>query len=74
MQDFTVNGVSVHFDENITDASEGEAKSYVEYIKANILAAPLLRSIDVTLCDDGLVDVNYTLQAEKFERIRRITG
>ena len=74
MQNFTVNGVSVHFDESITDASEGEAKSYVEYVKNNILAAPLLRSIDVTLCDDGLVDVTYKLDTVKFERIRRITG
>ena len=42
------------------DISETEARNYIEYVK--------------TLCDDGKVDVDYILQARRFERIRRITG
>lgn len=55
--------------ENFT---EDEAKNYVDYVRER--TNDPLKSIEVKMCDDGKVDVNYKLQGEKFERIRRITG
>lgn len=55
--------------ENFT---EDEAKNYVDYVRER--TSDPLKSIEVKMCDDGKVDVNYQLQGEKFERIRRITG
>ena len=55
--------------ENFT---EEEAKNYVDYVRER--TSDPLKSIEVKLCEDGKVDVNYKLQGEKFERIRRITG
>lgn len=55
--------------ENFTEA---EAKNYVDYVRER--TSDPLKSIEVKMCDDGKVDVNYQLQGEKFERIRRITG
>ena len=49
-----------------------EAQKYVDYVKERVDNP--LKSIDIKLCDDGKLDLNYTLQGEKFERIRRITG
>ena len=48
-----------------------ELKNYVEYVKARV---PNVAHIEVKLCEDGMVDVNYVARGEKFERIRRITG
>ena len=33
-----------------------------------------ISSVNVTLCDDGCVDLSYVAKCQKFERIRRITG
>ena len=74
MQDFTVNGVSVHFDESITDASEDEAAGYVAVTKSRIENPDDLISLQVFKRDDGMVDIIYGVQGTKFERIRRITG
>ena len=52
--------------------NETDAAKYVDYVKERV-TEPVKR-IDVKLCDDGKLDVDYTLQGEKFERIRRITG
>ena len=49
-----------------------EARNYIEYVESKV-DDPLME-IKVTLCDDGKVDVDYILQARRFERIRRITG
>ena len=51
---------------------KGELDNYVAYVKERV--AEPVSSIHVKLCDDGLVDVDYTARGEKFERIRRITG
>ena len=64
-----IDGVIVHSN---FDISETEARNYIEYVKAR--CADHLMEIKVTLCDDGKVDVDYILQARRFERIRRITG
>ncbi len=56
----------------LDDFTAEEAQKYIDYVK-NRVEDPL-KSIEVKLCDDGKIDVDYTLQGEKFERIRRITG
>lgn len=57
---------------NLDDFTEDEARRYVDFVKARV-PEPIL-TLDVSLCDDGKIDINYTLQGKKFERIRRITG
>ena len=54
------------------EMTESEAKNYIEYVRERV-STPL-KSIEVKMCDNGKVDVNYDAQGEKFERIRRITG
>ena len=66
-----VDGVKVNF-VGIDDATREEAANYVTYVRGRV--SEPLKTINVKLCDDGLVDVNYTARGEKFERIRRITG
>ena len=66
-----VDGVKVNF-VGIDDATREEAANYVAYVRGRVNEP--LKTINVKLCDDGLVDVNYTARGEKFERIRRITG
>ena len=66
-----VDGVRVNF-VGMDDATREEAENYVAYVRGRV-STPI-KSINVKLCDDGMVDVNYTARGEKFERIRRITG
>ena len=56
----------------LDDFTEAEAKNYVDYVRERV-QTPLKR-IEVKMCDDGKVDVNYEARGEKFERIRRVTG
>ena len=56
----------------LDDFTVEEAQKYIDYVKERVENP--LKSIEVHLCDDGKIDVDYTLQGEKFERIRRITG
>lgn len=67
----TIEGVEVKV-MGLDDFTEQEAQKYIDYVKERV--EDPLKSIEVKLCDDGKVDVDYTLQGEKFERIRRITG
>ncbi|MBR5914271.1 MAG: hypothetical protein IKZ58_07915 [Selenomonadaceae bacterium] len=67
----TIEGVEVKI-MGLDDFTEQEAQKYIDYVKERV--EDPLKSIEVKLCDDGKVDVDYTLQGEKFERIRRITG
>lgn len=55
---------------NFEPTSE-ELANYVEFVKAR---EPNVVSINVILCEDGMVNVKYVTHEEKFERIRRITG
>ena len=52
--------------------SEEEAKSYVDYVRERVDNP--MTVLEIKMCDDGKVDLNYKTQGEKFERIRRITG
>ncbi len=54
------------------DLTESEAANYVRYVKER--AENPVQTVEVHMCDDGKVDVNYEARGEKFERIRRITG
>ncbi len=54
------------------DVGDNEPKNYVDYVRTN--TCDPVSAIEVVLCQDGMVDLNYRLQGEKFERIRRITG
>ena len=62
----------------LDDFTTEEAKKYINYVRNNVSpyewnnATKIL--IEVKLCDDGKVDVDYTVKGENFERIRRITG
>ena len=62
----------------LDDFTTEEAKKYINYVRNNVSpyewdnATKIL--IEVKRCDDGKIDLDYTLQGEKFERIRRITG
>ena len=56
----------------LDDLTTEKAQKYIDFVKARV--EDPLKSIEVKLCDDGKIDVDYTLQGEKFERIRRITG
>lgn len=66
-----VDGVKVSFT-GIDDATREEAQNYVAYVRGRV--SEPVKSINVKLCEDGMVDVSYTARGEKFERIRRITG
>ena len=66
-----IDGVEVQVI-GLENFTEEEAKNYVDYVRER--TSDPIKSIEVKLCDDGKVDVNYKLQGEKFERIRRITG
>ena len=70
---YNVDGIAVKFNW-IDDATEEEARNYVNYVCEHVAAPEYLKSITVSPTADGLVDVNYELQGPKFERIRRITG
>lgn len=66
-----VDGVKVSFI-GIDDATREEAANYVAYVRGRVNEP--VKTINVKLCDDGLVDVSYIARGEKFERIRRVTG
>lgn len=66
-----VDGVKVNF-LGIENATREEASNYVAYVRGRV--SEPIKTINVKLCEDGMVDVNYTARGEKFERIRRITG
>ena len=54
------------------DFSLDELKNYVAFVKKNV--AGNVTAVTVKNSDDGFVDLNYTVNNPKFERIRRITG
>lgn len=66
-----VDGVKVT-SVGLENFSEEEAKNYVNYVRERVDNP--LTVLEIKMCDDGKVDLNYKTQGEKFERIRRITG
>ena len=57
---------------NMPDISEEEILRYINFLRKR-LSNPLL-SITISMTKDGRVALDYATQAQKFERIRRITG
>ncbi len=66
----TIDGVEITSD--LPDLSETEARRYVEYVKKRVEGK--ITAINVTASADGKVDLNWTAQGERFERVRRVTG
>lgn len=63
-----IDGVKITSD---FKADKEELAAYVKFVKKHV---PDVSSVEVKLCDDGAVDLNWTARREPFERIRRITG
>lgn len=68
-----IDGIKIT-SKGLDNFTEQEAKNYIDYVRENIANPAELEEIEVVMCDDGKVDVDYKTQGEKFERIRRITG
>lgn len=73
MTKFIINGVTVTFDDKITNPTKTEAENYIDYV-CDRMDYGSLKKIDVTAADNDTVILNYMILGEKFERIRRITG
>lgn len=63
-----IDGVKITSD---FKADKEELAAYVAFVKKHV---PDVSSVEVKLCDDGAVDLNWTARHEPFERLRRITG
>lgn len=73
MEEFKIGDVKViDRDEILTD--ELDAVEYIDYVLEHTNYQEPLELVEIKLCDDGKVDVDYQFHGEKFERIRRITG
>ena len=70
-----IDGVSIQIN-GIDDLSVHEAKNYIDLVvkKVQENAWKNLSSISITRQEDGRIKLDYAIQHEKFERIRRITG
>ena len=64
-----IDGVEITFEGFIP--LKGEAENYLSYVRERI---PNVSTVNVRLCDDGMVDVSYSAHSIPFEHIRRITG
>ena len=66
-----VNGIDVTI-EGLHDVSEQEITNYIGYVEQQ--TNERLESLNLSAAADGNVAIDYVLQPQKFERIRRITG
>ena len=66
-----VDGIEITV-KNVPDISEEEILRYIQFLRKQ-LSDPL-RSLTISLTEDGRIDLEYATQGQKFERIRRITG
>lgn len=66
-----VNDIKVTVD-GINDITEKEALNYVHYVEDN--TNERVESLHLSLAPNGDINIDYVLQPQKFERIRRITG
>ena len=58
----------------LKDISQKEIESYISYVKAQEPTGGQLQHLTISSSEDGKIQLDYDLQAPKFERIRRITG
>lgn len=68
-----IDGVEVTV-ENLPDATEGELKNYVDYVRQKIKKRLISLTVKPSEDNSGSVILSYATPGEKFERIRRITG
>lgn len=66
-----VNDIKVTVD-GINDITEKEALNYIHYVENN--TNERVESLHLSLASNGDINIDYVLQPQKFERIRRITG
>ncbi|WP_295159231.1 anaerobic ribonucleoside-triphosphate reductase [Selenomonas sp. AE3005] len=66
-----VNDVAVTID-GLTDVSEQEIVNYIGYVEEQ--TNERVNELTLTPAADGQIHLDYVLQPQKFERIRRITG
>jgi len=67
----TVNGIDVTVD-GLQGVSEAEIVNYINYVEQK--TSEPVQTLHLSPAADGSVKVDYALQPQKFERIRRITG
>lgn len=76
MKEFKIDGVIIF--SALEDLTKDEAGRYLDYVNEHGTFNReefKVAEINIVPCDDGKIDVNYTLKTKKkFERIRRITG
>ncbi len=70
-----IDGVSIRI-EGLDDVTEREAKNYIDLVTKKIQenARKNLSSIFIVKKENGQIELDYSIQHERFERIRRITG
>ena len=75
MKHFIFNDVKVSLPDsfNVDDVLK-YINIVLDHVDPALLKTNPLKSVIVKLCDDGKVDIDYTLQGEKFERISYLTG
>ena len=66
-----IDGIDITIN-NVPDISEVEILRYIKFLRKR-LSDPL-RSLTISLTEDGRIALDYTTQGQKFESIRRITG
>ena len=66
-----VNGIDVTI-EGLKDVSEQEIVNYIDYVKTE--TNEKIDTLHISAAGGGNVNIDYVLQPQKFERIRRITG
>lgn len=66
-----VNGIDVTID-GLQDISEQEIVNYIHYVEKQ--TREKVDTLHISPADNGEVHIDYALQPQKFERIRRITG
>lgn len=66
-----VNDINVTV-EGIDGVTEAEALNYIHYVEDN--TNERVDSLHLSLAPNGEINIDYVLQAQPFERIRRITG
>ena len=66
-----VDGIKITV-KNVPDITEEEILRYIQFLRKR-LSEPL-RSLTISMTEDGRISLDYTTEGQKFERIRRITG
>lgn len=66
-----VNGIDVTV-EGLKDISEQEIVNYIGYVENE--TNEKIDTLHISAAGNGNVNIDYVLQPQKFERIRRITG